>query len=93
MKQFDWNDEKNAILKKERNLSFEDIVFHITHGGLLDVIQHPNHKKYPTQKMFVVNVEDYVCLIPFIEDDEIVFLKTIFPSRKKTKKHLGGDPS
>jgi uncharacterized DUF497 family protein len=93
MKQFDWNDEKNAILKKERNLSFEEIVFHITHGGLLDVIQHPNKEKYPTQKMFVVNVEDYVCLIPFVEDDEIIFLKTIFPSRKMTKKYLGGDPS
>ena len=93
MKLYDWNDEKNEILKKERDLSFEEIVFHITHDGLLDVIQHPNRDQYPHQKMFVVNVEGYVCLVPFIENDEIIFLKTIFPSRKMTRKYLGGDPS
>jgi uncharacterized DUF497 family protein len=93
VKLYDWNDEKNDILKKERDLSFEEIVFHITHDGLLDVIQHPNRDKYPQQKMFVVNVEGYVCLVPFVENDEIIFLKTIFPSRKMTKKHLGGNPS
>jgi len=91
MKMFDWNDKKNATLKKERNLTFEEIVFHITHDGLLDVIQHPNQEKYSNQKMFIVNVEGYVCLVPFIEDDEIIFLKTIFPSRKMTRKYLGGD--
>ncbi len=91
MKVFDWSDEKNQILKKERNLAFEEIVFHITHNGLLDVIQHPNQEKYPNQKMFIVNVEGYVCLVPFVEDDEIIFLKTIFPSRKMTQKYLGGD--
>jgi hypothetical protein len=93
MKVFDWNDEKNEILKAERDLSFEEIVFHITHGGLLDVIQHPNAVKYPGQKMFVVNVEGYVCLVPFVEDDEIIFMKTIFPSRKMTRKYLGGEQS
>ena len=93
MKLYDWNDEKNEILKKERDLSFEEIVFHITHDGLLDVIQHPNRVQYPHQKMFVVNVEGYVCLVPFVENDEIIFLKTIFPSRKMTRKYLGGDPS
>ena len=93
MKLYDWNDEKNDILKKERDLSFEEIVFHITHDGLLDVIQHPNRDKYPHQKLFVVNVEGYVCLVPFVENDEIIFLKTIFPSRKMTKKYLGGNPS
>ena len=90
---FDWNGEKNEILKKERNLAFEEIVFHITHDGLLDIIQHPNQEKYPNQKMFVVNVEGYVCLVPFVEDNEIIFLKTIFPSRKMTRKYLGDDPS
>jgi hypothetical protein len=91
MKMFDWNDEKNEILKKERGLSFEEIVFHITHGGLLDIIQHTNQDKYPNQKVFIVNVEGYVCLVPFVEDDDIIFLKTIFPSRKMTRKYLGGD--
>ena len=93
MKMFDWNDEKNELLKKERNLTFEEIVFHVTHDGLLAVIQHPNKQKYPNQKLFVVNVEGYVCLVPFVEDDEIIFLKTIFPSRKMTRKYLGGDLS
>jgi len=91
MKTFDWNDEKNERLKKDRGLAFEEIVFHITHHDLLDIIQHPNQEKYPNQKMFVVNVENYVCLVPFIENDEIIFLKTIFPSRKMTRKYLGGD--
>jgi hypothetical protein len=93
MKIFDWNVEKNEILKKERNLAFEEIVFHITHDGLLDVIQHPNQEKYPNQKIFIVNVEGYACLVPFVEDNEIIFLKTIFPSRKMTQKYLGDDPS
>ena len=93
MKIFDWNVEKNEILKKERNLAFEEIVFHITHDGLLDVIQHPNQEKYPNQKIFIVNVEGYACLVPFVEDNEIIFLKTIFPSRKMTQKYLGDEPS
>jgi hypothetical protein len=93
MKIFDWNVEKNEILKKERNLAFEEIVFHITHDGLLDVIQHPNQEKYPNQKIFIVNVEGYACLVPFVEENEVIFLKTIFPSRKMTQKYLGDDPS
>ena len=88
---FDWNDEKNGELKKERDLSFEEIVFHITHDGLLDTIQHPNQKKYPGQRVFIVNVENYACIVPFVEDKEIIFLKTIIPSRKMTRKYLGGD--
>ena len=91
MKLFDWNDEKNAQLIHERGVSFEEIVFHIDHGGLLDTIEHPNTRQYPGQKLFIVNVEGYVCLVPFVENDEFYFLKTIIPSRKMTKKYLGGD--
>ena len=91
MKKFDWDEEKNKTLKTDRSLTFEEIVFHITHDGLLDIIQHPNPKRYPNQKIFVVNVEGYVCLVPFVENEEIIFLKTIFPSRKMTRKYLGGD--
>ncbi len=87
---FDWNDEKNESLKKDRNVTFEEIVFHITRGGLLDTIQHPNQKTYPGQQIFIVNVENYACLVPFVEDEEIIFLKTIIPSRKMTRKYLGG---
>ncbi len=88
---FDWSDEKNEGLKQERGVGFEEIVFHITLGGLLDTIEHPNQKKYLGQRIFIVNVENYACLVPFVETDEIVFLKTIIPSRKMTRKYLGGD--
>jgi uncharacterized DUF497 family protein len=90
MRYFDWNPDKNEWLKEQRGITFEEIVFHILHGGLLDVLEHPNRKQYPDQKIFVVNVEGYVCLVPFVETEEKVFLKTIIPSRKLTKKYLGG---
>ena len=91
MKLFDWNDDKNELLKDERGVSFEEIIYHITHGGLLDAIEHPNPKVYPGQRMFIVNVEGYACLVPFVEDDKTIFLKTIIPSRKVTRKYLGGE--
>jgi uncharacterized DUF497 family protein len=91
MKLIDWNDEKNESLKNDRGMSFEEIVFHITHDGLLDTIEHPNQKTYPGQRIFIVNVENYACLVPFVEDEESIFLKTIIPSRKMTKKYLGGN--
>ncbi len=59
------------------------------HDGLLDVIEHPNKSIYSNQNIFIVNIDNYIYLVPFVEDDEIVFLKTIIPSRKMTKKYLG----
>ncbi len=91
MKYFDWSNTKNEKLKKERNISFEEIVFHIMQGDLLDIIEHPNRSKYPDQKIFIVRVNDYVYLVPYVEDEETVFLKTIIPSRKMTKRYLGAD--
>ena len=91
MKLFDWNDEKNEWLRDNRNISFEEIVYHITHNGLLDTLEHPNHKMYPGQRIFIVNVEGYACLVPFVEDAGNFFLKTIIPSRKMTRHYLGGD--
>ena len=90
MKPYDWNDDKNEWLRRERGVTFEDIVFHLAQGGLLDTIEHPNQKQYPGQKIFIVNVEGYACLVPFVEDEEMIFLKTIIPSRKMTKQYLGG---
>ena len=90
MKHFAWNEEKNALLKIERQVSFEDVVFYIEMGFLLDVLEHPNQEKYKEQKIFVVQVEDYVYLVPFIEEEREIFLKTIIPSRKATKKYLKG---
>lgn len=91
MKLFNWNDEKNEWLRNERGVTFEEVVYHITHGGLLDTIEHPNQKEYPGQRIFIVNVEGYAFLIPFVEDDKSFFLKTIIPSRKMTRQYLGGD--
>jgi uncharacterized DUF497 family protein len=89
MKYFDWNVDKNDELIRERGISFEEIVFCIMHDGLLDIIEHPNKENYPNQKIFIVNIDDYVYLVPFVEDEKIIFLKTIIPSRKMTKKYLG----
>ena len=90
MKIFSWNSEKNVLLKAERQISFEDIVLYIEMGFLLDVLEHPNQQKYKGQKVFVVRVDDYVYLVPFIETEKEVFLKTIIPSRKATRKYLKG---
>lgn len=91
MKYFSWSEEKNSLLQVERDISFEDIVLFIEMGFLLDVLEHPNSEKYPGQKIFVVQVEEYVYLVPFVEHEDEVFLKTIIPSRKATRKYLKGD--
>jgi len=91
MKRFEWNDDKNDWLKRVRGISFEDIVHHMSEGDLLDVLEHPNRERYANQKIFVVEVEGYAVVVPFVEDDEVIFLKTIIPSRKLTKRYLGGD--
>ena len=88
MKYFDWDKKKNIKLRSERKIGFEDIQQAIEGGKLLDTKNHPNHKKHPNQKMFVLEIDGYVYLVPFVEDEKKVFLKTIFPSRKATKKYL-----
>lgn len=88
MKPFDWNEGKNQKLKEDRDISFEEIVNAIENNDLLDEINNPNKEKYSSQKMYVVEIDSYVYLVPFIENDEKIFLKTIFPSRKATKKYL-----
>ena len=89
MKHFDWDDEKNAKLRAERGIGFEDVVFHIERGHLLDILEHPNPDRYGGQRIFVVRRQDYVYLVPFVEDEQTVFLKMIIPSRKATKQYLG----
>ena len=89
MKYFVWDDAKNAKLRVDRGIGFEDIVFHIERGDLLDILEHPNPDRYAGQRVFVVQREGYVYLVPFVEDEHTVFLKTIIPSRKATKQYLG----
>jgi len=89
MPQFDWNDGKSQALKAERGVSFEDVVFHVAAGGLLDVLEHPNPGAYPGQRILIVGIDGYACVVPFVADGDVLFLKTIIPSRKMTKRYLG----
>jgi len=89
MKQINWNPNKNQQLILERGISFEDIVFFIQQGALLDDLRHPNTDKYPNQKMFVIDINGYAYLVPYVEDKKEIFLKTVIPSRKATKLYLG----
>jgi uncharacterized DUF497 family protein len=90
MKYYDWNDEKNELLKKLRGVSFEQVVLAIVSGDLIDRMKHPNPEKYFNQRVFLVKIEDYVYSVPYVEDEEKMFLKTIIPNSKATKKYLGG---
>jgi len=89
---FNWDDKKNELLKKNRRISFEEIILCISEGKLIDILEHPNKLKYPNQKIYLVERDDYIYAVPFIEDKENnqIFLKTIFPTRKYTKKYLTG---
>ncbi len=90
MKPINWNANKNRKLIEERDISFEDIVFCLQSGGLLDDITHPNKEKYPHQRVLIVAVDEYAYLVPYVENEEEIFLKTVVPSRKATKQYLGG---
>jgi uncharacterized DUF497 family protein len=89
MPQFDWNDDKSQSLKAARGVSFEDVVFHVAAGGLLDVLDHPNQGAYPGQRILIVGIDGYAFVVPFVADGDVLFLKTIIPSRKMTKRYLG----
>ena len=88
MKPFRWNHDKNEALKVERSISFEEIVLAIEADGLLDELRHPNPEKYPNQSVFVVTLEGYVYLVPYVEKPDYYFLKTVIPSRKATRDYL-----
>ena len=89
---FAWNSEKNEQLKAERGISFEEIVFHIDAGDVLLIEDHPNQVRYPGQRVFSVQIEDYVYLVPHVVTEPEIFLKTIIPSRKATKRLKGNKP-
>jgi uncharacterized DUF497 family protein len=88
MKPFRWGAEKNESLRAERGVSFESIVVAIEAGGLLDILAHPNQAKYPRQRVLVVACDNYAYLVPFVEEDDCFFLKTVIPSRKATREYL-----
>ena len=84
---FNWSDEKNALLKRTRGISFEEIVIAIEGGHVVDVVQ--NTKRYPHQRVYLIAWRDYIYAVPFVRDldNEEIFLKTIYPSRKYTKQY------
>ncbi len=85
---FDWNDEKNKELQEKRNIGFENVIVAINQGYIIDVLEHPNKEKYGNQYLIIIEIDNYAYVVPVVIDEEIYFLKTIFPSRKYTKKYL-----
>ena len=90
MKNINWDTEKSLKLKKLRGICFEDIIYYIEKGDILDDYQHPNQKRYSGQRVMVIGINSYAYLVPYVEDENEIFLKTIIPSRKATEIYLGG---
>ncbi len=90
MKNINWDTEKSLKLKNLRGICFEDIVYYIEKGDILDDYQHPNQKRYSGQRVMVIGINSYAYLVPYVEDEDEIFLKTIIPSRKATEIYLGG---
>ena len=90
MKHINWDTEKSLKLKELRGICFEDVVYYIEKGDILDDYLHPNQKRYPEQRIMVIGISNYVYLVPYIEDAEEIFLKTIIPNRKATDIYFGG---
>ena len=85
---FRCDNEKNELLKKNRGVCFEEVVLLMERGDVLDTIEHPNQERYPGQKIAVVMIDTYAYLVPYVENNEEIFLKTIIPSRKATNKYV-----
>ncbi|WP_029461513.1 BrnT family toxin [Serpentinimonas barnesii] len=92
MKPLRWPSDKNALLKAERGVSFEDVTVALSAGALLEILEHPNPQRYPRQRIMVVAIRRYAYLVPFIEESDHYFLKTIIPSRKATRELLVKEP-
>lgn len=86
-----WMRRDRLSLWRHRGISFEDVVYHIRAGDILDTFDHPNQNRYPGQRIHAIFIEDYVYLIPFVETEDEVFLKIIIPSRKATRKYKGDE--
>ena len=84
---FDWNPEKNEWLKQNRNISFEQVIFHLSRGDVWKVADHPDQEKYPDQKIYFVIIDNYVFMVPHVIQRDTIFLKTIIPTRKATKAY------
>jgi uncharacterized DUF497 family protein len=88
MKVFRWDNEKNEWLKKERGVSFEQVVILLEQEDVLEVVEHPNQERYPGQRIAIVRINDYAYLVPYVQEGEEIFLKSIIPSRNATNKYV-----
>ncbi|MBW2319176.1 MAG: DUF4258 domain-containing protein [Deltaproteobacteria bacterium] len=88
MRIFKWDEQKNDWLKRERGISFEQVVFCIEEGKLLDIVRHPNRKKYKGQRLYILDIDGYAFVVPYVESEECIFLQTVFPSRRFTGIYL-----
>ena len=88
MKPFRWSPEKNEVLRHERGISFEEVTVAVEAGCLLDIVAHPHPKNYPRQKILLVDIANYAYLVPYVEEHDHFFLKTIIPSRKATRDYI-----
>ncbi len=88
---FTWDDVKNKQLKELRNISFEEIIICISDGRVVTVLEHPRKETYPNQFLYLIEYKDYIHVVPHVYDEKKkeIFLKTIYPSRKYTKRYLG----
>ncbi len=84
---FEWDDKKNTLLKESRKVCFEDILFCLENDKLLDIVKNPNNLR-PKQYCMIVEINNYAYVVPFVQNGSTIFLKTIYPSRKQTKKYL-----
>jgi hypothetical protein len=90
--QYEFSADKNQQLIRERSISFEDVIVAIDGGAVLEIVPHLHRAKYPNQEIYVVSINDYVYLVPFVKKDEgTVFLKTVFHNQKLNKQYLSGD--
>lgn len=89
MRSIRWNSEKNEWLIRNRGVCFEQVLLVFERDETLAVVEHPNQQKYPGQKIAIVQIDDYAYLVPYAENEEEIFLKTIIPSRKATEEYLG----
>ena len=89
-KEIRWDEIKNQLLIIQRGLCFEDVLERLEQGKVLGAMQHPNTNKYPNQKIWVLELNGYICYMPFVETDTEIFLKTIIPSRRLHKAYTGG---
>lgn len=84
-----WNPAKNEILKERRGVDFNDVLIAIMENRVLDVVTRMNKDKYPNQSMMIIEIDNYIYVVPFVTDgDKTIFLKTIYPSRRATAQYI-----